>query len=128
MENNKDIEGLDYLQWSLFDSKDEVGSGYKFMERKPVLILDKYVKKTRYILEIELAYVSPIEGNKNNLAMRDSHRVGHAVRLRMISPKKRMHLVAFLIKEGVRRIAFSKEYLYFDTDDLKEPMLNYWNY
>lgn len=45
MDNNLDIEGLDYLQWSMFDSPDEIGSGYKFMERQPVYILDKIVKR-----------------------------------------------------------------------------------
>ena len=44
MQDDLDIEGLDYLQWSLFDSPDEKGSGYKFMEREPVYILDRIVK------------------------------------------------------------------------------------
>ena len=47
MQDDLDIEGLDYLQWSLFDSPDEKGSGYKFMERQPVYILDRIVKRTR---------------------------------------------------------------------------------
>ncbi len=121
-----DTEGLDYLRWSQFDSPDEEGSGYKFMERTPVLLLDKYVRKTRYILDIQLAYTSPKYANQYILPSNSSHRVGLAVRIKILNQKKRMSLASFLINEGVRRIAFTKDYLYFDTDTLKAPMLEYW--
>lgn len=126
MDNNLDIEGLDYLQWSLFDSPDEIGSGYKFMERQPVYILDKIVKKTRRNFEILLGYVSPAYGNKLLLATNNSHRVGRAIKLRILNPKKRMDLVRLLILEGVTRIAVSHDEVYFDTDDLKERGLYLW--
>lgn len=126
MDNNLDIEGLDYLQWSMFDSPDEIGSGYKFMERQPVYILDKIVKKTRRNFDVLLGYTSPSYANKIPLATNNSHRIGKAIKLRVLNPKKRMDLVRLLILEGVSRVAISRDEVYFDTDDLKERGLYLW--
>ena len=126
MDNNLDIEGLDYLQWSLFDSPDEIGSGYKFMERQPVYILDKIVKKTRRNFDILLGYTSPNYAKRLLLATNNSHRIGKAVKLRVLNPKKRIDLVRLLILEGVSRIAISNDVVYYDTDDLKERGLYLW--
>jgi hypothetical protein len=38
----------------MFDSPNEEGSGYRFMEREPVLILDEITNATKYILKVEL--------------------------------------------------------------------------
>lgn len=126
MDNDLDIEGLDYLQWSLFDSPDEIGSGYKFMERQPVYILDKIVKKTRRNFDILLGYTSPNYAKRLLLATNNSHRIGKAVKLRVLNPKKRIDLVRLLILEGVSRIAISNDVVYYDTDDLKERGLYLW--
>ena len=126
MDNNLDIEGLDYLQWSLFDSPDEIGSGYKFMERQPVYILDKIVKKTRRNFDILLGYTSPNYAKRLLLATNNSHRIGKAIKLRVLNPKKRIDLVRLLILEGVSRIAISNDVVYYDTDDLKERGLYLW--
>ena len=120
MHDNLDTEGLDYLQWSLFDSPDEKGSGYRFMEREPVYILDRIVKKTRRNFNILLGYTTPKYANKFGLSTKDSHRIGRAVRLKILNPKKRMDLVRLLVLEGVTRIAIAKDLVYYDTDDLKE--------
>jgi len=126
VDNNLDIEGLDYLQWSLFDSPDEIGSGYKFMERQPVYILDKIVKKTRRNFDVLLGYTSLSYANKLSLATNNSHRIGRAIKLRVLNPKKRMDLIRLLILEGVSRIAVSNDVVYYDTDDLKERGLYLW--
>jgi len=42
--NIDNCEGLTYLTWDMFDSPDLPNSGYKFMEREPVIILDNIVK------------------------------------------------------------------------------------
>ena len=126
MHDNLDTEGLDYLQWSLFDSPDEKGSGYRFMEREPVYILDRIVKKTRRNFNILLGYTTPKYANKFGLSTKDSHRIGRAVRLKILNPKKRMDLVRLLVLEGVTRIAIAKDLVYYDTDDLKERGLFLW--
>ena len=102
------------------------GSGFKFMEREPVLILDKVVHKTKMILDIRLGYVSPHYARLRGLVSTDSHRIGKAVRLRVLSNKKRMNLVSALIQEGVTRIALDRETLYFDTDNQKPDALILW--
>jgi hypothetical protein len=60
------------------------------------------------------------------LSSKDSHRIGRAVRLRILNPQKRMDLVRLLILEGVTRIAVTKDIVYYDTDDLKERGLYIW--
>ena len=116
---DKNCEGLEYLTWDQFDSPDKPGTGYKFMEREPVLILDKLVHRTKMILDIELAYVTPNTARFLSLPSNDSHRIGKAVRLRVLNPKKRMKVIRHLIIFGVKRINVDEETVYFDTDDQK---------
>ena len=126
MNTEKDCEGLLYLIWSQFDSPDQPGSGYRFMEREPVQLLDRVVHKTKMVLNIQLGYVSPKYARMKGMTTFDSHRVGKAVRIRIKCKKKRMRLVSALILEGVRRIAIDRELIYFDTDDQKQDEMPLW--
>lgn len=126
LEERRNREGLNYLTWDLFDSPGEPNSGYHFMEREPVLILDQIVHKTKRLLNIELGYVSKTYADKNLFPTKDSHRVGKAVRIRVVGPRKRMALIKELILFGVERIAVNRETVYFDTDDLKPPQFALW--
>lgn len=133
MEENKltkeqlqNCEGLEYLTWDQFDSPDSPGSGYRFMERKPVIILDEITKKTRRTYDIQIGYCTPKQADKLRLASNNSHRVGKAIQLRVIDPKKKMQLIGYLCRFGVERIAVGRDVVYFDTDDLKEPGFYLW--
>jgi|TARA_R110000796_G_scaffold31803_2_gene83946 hypothetical protein len=119
-------EGLTFLTWDMFDSPDLPNSGYKFMEREPVLLLDRIVKRTRITLNIILGYTSKPYSDKLKLVRSNSHRVGKAVKIRCVGTKKRITLVQELVKEGVNRIGVSDKYVYFDTDDLKERAFYIW--
>ena len=125
---DKDIEGLSYLRWSQFDSPDSPGSGYKFMERDTVTTLDRVVHATKMVLDIRLGYVTPTYANILGLVSHDSHRIGKAVRIRILSSKKRYRLIAGLINEGVKRIAVDEKnkFVYFDTDNQKPEILSIW--
>lgn len=125
-EELRNCEGLLFLTWDKFDSPDSNGSGYKYMEREPVLILDEVIRKTRAHLDIEMGYVTKTYGDNKRLASIDSHRVGKAIRLRIVGHKKRMKIVKALIEEGVTRIALGRETLYFDTDELKPDAFYLW--
>lgn len=125
-EEERNCEGLLYLTWDMFDSPDQPGSGYKYMERECVMILDRVVHKTKMILNVELGYVSPTKAKMMGLTTHDSHRIGKAIRVRVLNPKKRMKLVSMLILLGVRRIALGWETVYFDTDSQKPEWLSLW--
>ena len=125
-EELQNCEGLEYLTWDQFDSPDTPGSGYRFMERKPVIILDQITKKTRRYYDIERAYCSKTYADKLGLVSNNSHRVGKAIQIRILNPKKRMQLIALLCNFGVTRIAVNRESVYFDTDDLKEDAFYLW--
>ena len=126
MDEEKDIEGLVYLRWSMFDSPDSPGSGYRFMERDTVLLLDRVVHRTRMNLNIELGYTSKRYADILGLTTDNSHRIGKAVRIRILHPKKRMRLVKALILEGVERIGLKLDAVYFDTDNQKKEALYLW--
>lgn len=125
-EEELDREGLSVLRWSMFDSPDSEGSGYRFMEREPVVALDRAARYYRFIPNIVLGYTSQIVANKMSLASNDSHRVGKAVRIRCVGPKKRIALIRSLMEQGVQRFAVSNDIVYFDTDDLKPPSFYLW--
>jgi hypothetical protein len=124
--NVDNCEGLTYLTWDMFDSPDLPNSGYKFMEREPVIILDNIVKKYRISLNIILGYTSKPYADKLKLIRANSHRVGKAVKIRCVGTKKRLTLVKGLVEQGVNRIGVGNEYVYFDTDDLKERAFYIW--
>ena len=125
-EELQNCEGLTYLTWDMFDSPDSEGSGFRFMEREPVLILDAVVNKTKATMNVELGYVSKPYADKLGLVSKDSHRVGKAIRIRCVGHKKRMTIIKGLIEFGVERIAVNRETVYFDTDDLKERAFYLW--
>jgi len=114
----QDTEGLERLKWSMFDCPYQKGSGYRLMERAPVLILDQIAKEQRLRFDVELGYVSPRYAEVIGLISSDPHRAGLAVRVRILNSKKRMQLVKNLILYGVSRIALSRQTVYYDLDPL----------
>ena len=125
-EDEIDTEGLKVLRWSMFDSPDSHGSGYKFMEREPVVALDRAAHRYEYRPNVILGYTSATVANKMRLATTDSHRVGHAIRIRCVGQRKRLTLIRTLMEQGVMRFAVDKETVYFDTDPLKPPAFYIW--
>jgi len=125
-EEELDREGLRVLRWSMFDSPDTPGSGYRFMEREPVIAIDRAAHRYEYRPNIILGYTSKIVADKMRLASTDSHRVGHAVRIRCVGARKRLKLIRTLMEQGVTRFAIDREMVYFDTDPLKPPEFHIW--
>ena len=119
-------EGLTYLHWELFDSPDKEGSGYNFMEREPVFILDTVIHMLKCKINITLGYCSKDYADNIRLGTKDSHRLGKAIRLRVVGNRKRMKVVKCLIELGVTRIAVSRDTVYFDTDTFKNDEFILW--
>lgn len=125
-EEQMDTEGLRVLRWSMFDSPDTTGSAYRFMEREPVVALDRAAQRYDYIPNVILGYTSKTVADKMGLVSIDSHRIGKAVRVRCVGYKKRLVLVRTLMEQGIQRFAIAKDFVYFDTDELKPPSLYLW--
>lgn len=125
-EEELDTEGLRVLRWSMFDSPDSEGSGYRFMEREPVIALDRAAHYHRYIPNILLGYTTPRVADNLRLVSDNPHRIGKAVRIRCVGAKKRLKLIRSLMEQGVQRFAVDKDTVYFDTDDLKPPSFYIW--
>ena len=115
---NYNTEGLKHLYWELFDSPDAEGSGYRFMEREPVLILDDILSEySDWKLKVETGYCSKAYADILGLPAQSPFRVGKAVKLRATNPKLRMFIIRHLILRGVTRIGVGREHVYFDTDN-----------
>jgi hypothetical protein len=125
-EEQLDTEGLRVLRWSMFDSPDSEGSGYRFMEREPVVALDRAAYAHEYMPNVVLGYTSKPVSDKLGLVSNNSHRLGKAVQIRCVGPKKRLKLIRSLMEQGVQRFSISKEVVYFDTDEMKPPSIYLW--
>ena len=125
-EEELDTEGLQVLRWSMFDSPDSPGSGYRFMEREPVIALDRAAHYYKFKPNVTLGYTSKAVADTMLLVSDNPHRVGKAVRIRCVGPKKRLKLIRSLIEQGVQRFAVDRETVYFDTEDLKAPSFYLW--
>jgi hypothetical protein len=125
-EEELDREGLRVLKWSMFDSPDTAGSGYRFMEREPVVALDRAAHRYEYRPNVILGYTSKTVADKMGLVSTDSHRIGKAIRIRCVGPKKRLMLIRSLMEQGIQRFAIDRETVYFDTDELKAPSIYLW--
>jgi hypothetical protein len=125
-EEELDREGLKVLRWSMFDSPDTPGSGYRFMEREPVVALDRAAHRYEYRPNVILGYTSKRVADNMGLVSTDSHRIGKAVRIRCVGSRKRLKLVRSLMEQGVQRFAINKEVVYFDTDEMKPPAIYLW--
>jgi hypothetical protein len=122
-----DKEGLRKLLWSQFMCKCgrcSIKTGKNFMERLPVFILDEIAQEERMRFDIRLAYTCKHHSDKIALTSKNPHRVGLAVKIRIINSMKRLKLVRGLIMRGVTRIRLCDEFVYFDTDDLKPMSLH----
>ena len=125
-EEELNTEGLRVLKWSMFDSPDTAGSGYRFMEREPVVALDRAAHRYEYRPNVILGYTSKTVADKMGLVSTDSHRIGKAIRIRCVGPKKRLMLIRSLMEQGIQRFAIDRETVYFDTDELKAPSIYLW--
>ena len=126
-EEELDREGLRVLRWSMFDSPDSEGSGYRFMEREPVIALDRAAHRYEFVPNVTLGYTSKLVADKLNLVSDNSHRIGKAIQIRCVGYKKRLKLVRSLMEQGVQRFAIGKEVVYFDTDEMKPPAIYLWS-
>lgn len=119
---NKNTTGLRHLYWELFDSSDSVGSGFMYMEREPVLILDDIIAAyPKWRPTIQLAYTSKPVSDLLGLTTFSPYRVGKGVRLKCTNSKKRIFIVRELILRGVERMAINEKYIEFDTDNYLYP-------
>lgn len=115
-----DTEGLKYIRWSMFDCPYlGLGSGKRYMERLPVLLLDDVYREEATTFNVVKAYCSKKYADDNAIPTKSPYRVGLAVELRVTNKIKRFRVVRALIVRGVQHIAVSRDTVAFDIDDVK---------
>jgi hypothetical protein len=118
--------GLKVLTWDMFDSPGSDGSGFRFMDRELVVLLDEICNRNDMKINVVLGYTSKTYADNHRLPSNSPHRVGKGVRIRCVGHKKRFNLIQQLIMFGIARIAVSRDVVYFDIDDLKEYGFYLW--
>jgi len=114
--------GLQKLYWDMFNCpfSESKNSGFLFMEREPVLILDDIVRCNSMIRPIIVAgFVSKRYAEFLGLKHHHPLKLGRGVRLRITNSKQRFFWVSELILRGVERIQIDEKnkWIQFDTDN-----------
>lgn len=113
-----------YFSFDEFDSPDKPGSGYKYMDREFIEMLDE----ARDIAKIKFKILSGYVTNTHNLihykaSSASSHLIGRAAHIECLNARKRLKIVESLNMVGFRRIGIHKDYIHVDNDDLKPPSI-----
>lgn len=113
-----------YFTFDEFDSPDKIGSGYKYMDREFIEMLDE----ARDIAKLEFKILSGYRtkyANTNiwSASTTSSHLIGRAAHIRCLNSKFRLRIVEALSMVGFRRIGIHRDYIHVDNDDLKPPSI-----
>ena len=113
-----------YFSFDEFDSPDLIGSGYKYMDREFIAMLDEARDIAGIRFKIVSGYVS-LKYNRThyNAPTTSSHLIGRAAHIECVNAKKRIKIVEALNMVGFRRIGLHPKYIHIDNDDLKPDML-----
>lgn len=108
-----------FFKYEEFDCKQEIGSGYRFMDRELISMLDEARRLSGLKFKITEGYKSAkrqrLEGGYRN----NSHLIGRAVKIQCSHGNKRYKIITCLLEVGFTRIGVHHKYIYVDNDDLK---------
>jgi hypothetical protein len=113
-----------YFRFEEFDSPDSPGSGYNYMDREFMSMLDEARDIAKIRFKILSGYVTSTHNKIHYKASTtSSHLIGRAAHIECVNAKKRIKIVESLNMVGFRRIGLHRNYIHIDNDDLKPPML-----
>jgi hypothetical protein len=113
-----------YFRFEEFDSPDLPGSGYKYMDREFLAMLDEARDIAGIRFKILSGYVSAFHNNVHYKASTtSSHLIGRAAHIECVNAKKRLKIVEALNMVGFRRFGLHRKYIHVDNDDLKPDMI-----
>jgi len=112
-----------YFKFEEFDSPDLPGSGYKYMDREFIDMLDEARDIARLRFKIVKGYSSSAYNRLHYKASTaSSHLIGRAAHIECVNAKKRIRIIEALNMVGFRRIGVHRKYIHVDNDDLKDDM------
>lgn len=113
-----------YFSFDEFDCPGIPGSGYKYMDREFIEMLDE----ARDIANLRFKIVSGYRSGAYNTVYckgptTSSHLIGRAAHIECVNAKKRLRIIEALSMVGFRRFGLHRKYIHVDNDDLKPPMI-----
>ena len=113
-----------YFSFDEFDCPGCPGSGYTYMDREFISMLDEARDIAGIRFKILSGYVCSTHNRIHYKASTtSSHLIGRAVHIECVNAKKRIKIVEALNMVGFRRIGLHRKYIHVDNDDLKPDML-----
>jgi len=113
-----------YFSFDEFDCPTLVGSGYKYMDREFIEMLDEARDIAKIRFKILSGYRTPAYNTNHFMApTTSSHLIGRAAHIECVNAGKRLKIVEALSMVGFRRFGLHPKYIHVDNDDLKPPMI-----
>jgi uncharacterized protein YcbK (DUF882 family) len=113
-----------YFSFDEFDCPTLIGSGYKYMDREFISMLDEARDIARIRFKILSGYRTPAYNTNHFMASTtSSHLIGRAAHIECVNAGKRLKIVEALSMVGFRRFGLNSKYIHVDNDDLKPPMI-----
>lgn len=112
-----------FFKYEEFDCKHELGSGYKFMDREFLSMLDEARRLSGLKFNIIEGYKSAKRQRLEGGYRHNPHLIGRAAKIKCVHGNKRYKIVASLLEVGFTRIGLTKKYIYVDNDDLKPDFI-----
>lgn len=113
-----------YFSFSEFDCPGMPGSGYKYMDREFIAMLDEARDIARLKFKILSGYRNPQVNTRTwNASTASTHLIGRAAHIQCTSAKKRLRIIEALSMVGFKRFGLHKDYIHVDNDDLKPHMI-----
>ena len=111
-----------YFSFDEFDCPTAIGSGYKYMDREFIAMLDEARDIARIRFKILSGYRTPLY-NTNHFMASTTHLIGRAAHIECVNANKRLKIVESLSMVGFKRFGLGSKYIHVDNDDLKPNMI-----
>jgi len=113
-----------YFSFDEFDCPTQLGSGYKYMDREFIGMLDEARDIAKIRFKILSGYRTPMYNTTHFMASTTStHLIGRAAHIECFNAKKRLKIVESLSMVGFKRFGLGSKYIHVDNDDLKPNMI-----
>ena len=112
-----------FFNYEEFDCEGVPGSGYRYMDREFLSMLDEARRLSGLKFKILSGYRNKITNEKLGGVSTNSHRIGRACHIFCQDKTKRYKIVSCLLEAGFVRIGLSSKYIHCDNDAQKPPCI-----
>jgi len=108
-----------FFKYSEFDCPMHPNSGYRYMDRHFLSMLDEARRLAGIKFKIVEGFKSTERQRKEGGYKNNPHLIGRAAKIQCVHGNKRYKIITSLLEVGFTRIGVNRKYIYVDNDDLK---------